>query len=162
MPSLCGGGTVSDAESCVPCGAAAGTGSSSGGTSSPRRGDGCGSSTLPGALGIMGLLHLMPQQARQLLQSAMLARGLTVAFNGWRMLPFSLVYREGFYLPFGKAHVFPGVKYRLIRERLLETRAAVERDFLPAQPIAVEDVLRVHESGYVERLIHGTLSEQEI
>ena len=78
------------------------------------------------------------------------------------MLPFSLVYREGFYLPFGKAHVFPGVKYKLIRERLLETRAAAEFDFLPAQPIAVADVLRVHESGYVDRLIHGTLSEQEI
>jgi acetoin utilization deacetylase AcuC-like enzyme len=92
----------------------------------------------------------------------MLAGGLAVAFNGCRMLPFSLVYREGFFLPFGKAHVFPGVKYKMIRERLLETRAAAESDFVPAQPIAVEDVLRVHEAGYVDRLIHGTLSEQEI
>jgi acetoin utilization deacetylase AcuC-like enzyme len=78
------------------------------------------------------------------------------------MLPFSLVYREGFYLPFGNAHVFPGVKYKMIRERLLGTRAASESDFVPAQPIAIEDVMRVHESGYVDRLIHGTLSEQEI
>jgi acetoin utilization deacetylase AcuC-like enzyme len=78
------------------------------------------------------------------------------------MLPFSLVYREGFFLPFGKAHVFPGVKYKMIRERLLETRAAAENDFVPAQPIAIEDVLRVHEPGYVERLLRGTLSEQEI
>ncbi len=78
------------------------------------------------------------------------------------MLPFSLVYREGFYLPFGKAHVFPGVKYKLIRERLLETHAATESDFTLAQAIAIEDVLRVHEAGFVERLIGGTLSEQEI
>jgi acetoin utilization deacetylase AcuC-like enzyme len=92
----------------------------------------------------------------------MLAGGLAVAFNGCRMLPFSLVYREGFFLPFGKAHVFPGVKYKLIRERLLETRAAAESDFVPAQPIAIEDVLRVHEAGYVDRLIRGTLSEEEI
>ena len=78
------------------------------------------------------------------------------------MLPFSLVYRDGFYLPFGSAHVFPGMKYKLIRERLLETRAATESDFAPAQTIAMEDVLRVHERGYVERLIGGTLSEREI
>jgi acetoin utilization deacetylase AcuC-like enzyme len=78
------------------------------------------------------------------------------------MLPFSLVYREGFYLPFGKAHVFPGEKYRLIRERLLETRAAAERDFVTAQPIALEDVRRVHEPDFVDRLVNGTLAEDEI
>jgi acetoin utilization deacetylase AcuC-like enzyme len=78
------------------------------------------------------------------------------------MLPFSLVYRDGFYLPFGSAHVFPGMKYKLIRERLLETCAAAEGDFAPADRIAMEDVLRVHEPGYVERLIDGTLSEREI
>jgi acetoin utilization deacetylase AcuC-like enzyme len=78
------------------------------------------------------------------------------------MLPFSLVYREGFYLPFGNAHVFPGVKYKMIRERLLGTRTASESDFVPAQPIAIEDVMRVHEAGYVDRLIRGTLSQQEI
>jgi acetoin utilization deacetylase AcuC-like enzyme len=78
------------------------------------------------------------------------------------MLPFSLVYRDGFYLPFGSAHVFPGMKYKLIRERLLETRAATEGDFATAESIEIEDVLRVHERGYVERLIGGTLSEREI
>lgn len=78
------------------------------------------------------------------------------------MLPFSLVYRDGFYLPFGKAHVFPGVKYKLIRERLLETGAATESDFVPAKPIDLTDVTRVHEAGFVERLVNGTLSPQEI
>jgi acetoin utilization deacetylase AcuC-like enzyme len=79
-----------------------------------------------------------------------------------RMLPFSLVYRAGFYLPFGNAHVFPGLKYKLIREHLLATGAATESDFALAEPIAREDVLRVHEAGFVDRLIHGTLSAQEI
>lgn len=78
------------------------------------------------------------------------------------MLPFSLVYRSGFYLPFGNAHVFPGLKYKLIREHLLATGAAGERDFALAEPIALEDVLRVHEAGFVDRLIHGTLSAQEV
>jgi acetoin utilization deacetylase AcuC-like enzyme len=54
------------------------------------------------------------------------------------------------------------MKYRLIRERLLKTGAAVESDFTTAETIAIEDVLRVHERGYVERLIAGTLSEEEI
>jgi acetoin utilization deacetylase AcuC-like enzyme len=91
----------------------------------------------------------------RLLQSA------TGALNERSMLPFSLVYHDGFYLPLG-AHVFPGEKYRLVHERLLETRAAGESDFVSPQMIAMEDVLRVHERGYVERLIEGTLSEQEI
>jgi acetoin utilization deacetylase AcuC-like enzyme len=77
------------------------------------------------------------------------------------MLPFSLVYHDGFYLPLG-AHVFPGEKYRLVHERLLATGAATESDFMRAQTIALEDVLRVHDAGYVERLIDGTLSEAEI
>jgi acetoin utilization deacetylase AcuC-like enzyme len=77
------------------------------------------------------------------------------------MLPFSLVYHDGFYLPLG-AHVFPGEKYRLVHERLLTTGAAAESDFVRPQTIALEDVLRVHEAGYVERLIEGTLSEREI
>jgi acetoin utilization deacetylase AcuC-like enzyme len=78
------------------------------------------------------------------------------------MLPFSLIYREGFYLPFGQAHVFPGVKYKLIRERLLETRVAHAGDFVKAEPIELADVLRVHEAGFVDRLVNGTLAEDEI
>jgi acetoin utilization deacetylase AcuC-like enzyme len=77
------------------------------------------------------------------------------------MLPFSLVYDDGFYLPLG-AHVFPGEKYKLVHLRLLETSAAAESDFVRPQAIALEDVLRVHEQEYVKRLIEGTLSEEEI
>ena len=79
-----------------------------------------------------------------------------------RMVNFPLVYREGCYLPFGKAHVFPGVKYRLVRERLLTTAAADENSFVAAQAINLEDVLQVHEAGFVDRLVNGTLSSQEI
>lgn len=83
------------------------------------------------------------------------------ALNGKCMLPFSLVYHDGYYLPLG-AHVFPGEKYRLVHKRLLETGAAAESDFVRPQTIALEDVLRVHKRDYVERLIEGTLSEDEI
>lgn len=77
------------------------------------------------------------------------------------MLPFSLVYSDGFYLPLGN-HVFPGEKYRLVRERLLATRAASQSDFTVPETIALEDVLRIHEHGYVTRLTNGTLSTEEI
>ncbi|HEV2272840.1 MAG TPA: histone deacetylase, partial [Acidobacteriaceae bacterium] len=78
------------------------------------------------------------------------------------MLPFPLVHREDFYLPFGETHVFPGVKYSRIRQRLLQSGAAREEDFLGCEPIDLADVLRVHEAGYVDRLLNGTLSEMEI
>jgi acetoin utilization deacetylase AcuC-like enzyme len=78
------------------------------------------------------------------------------------MIEFPLVYREGFYLPFGKAHVFPGVKYKLVRERLLTTGDATDGNFTVSEPIELADVLRVHEAGFVDRLINGTLSAQEI
>ena len=45
------------------------------------------------------------------------------------MLPFKLVYSDGYYLPLG-AHVFPAEKYRLIHRRLLETGVAAPEDFL--------------------------------
>ena len=78
------------------------------------------------------------------------------------MINFPLVYREGFYLPFGKAHVFPGVKYKLVRERLLTMGPAEESDFVAATAIDLEDVLLVHEAGFVDRLVNGTLSLPEI
>jgi acetoin utilization deacetylase AcuC-like enzyme len=77
------------------------------------------------------------------------------------MLPFSLVYHHRFYLPLG-THVFPGEKYELIHRRLRETGTAAESDFVRPQTIAMEDVLRVHERGYIERLVNGTLADEEI
>jgi acetoin utilization deacetylase AcuC-like enzyme len=77
------------------------------------------------------------------------------------MLPFSLVYRDDFYLPMG-AHVFPGVKYRLIHQRLLGTRVATASDFVDCTPASHEDLARVHEGGYLDRLLGGRLSPSEI
>jgi acetoin utilization deacetylase AcuC-like enzyme len=58
--------------------------------------------------------------------------------------------------------VFPGEKYGLIHKRLVETSTAAESDFVRPQTIAMEDVLRVHDQGYFERLVNGTLAEEEI
>ncbi|HWX55854.1 MAG TPA: histone deacetylase [Verrucomicrobiae bacterium] len=76
------------------------------------------------------------------------------------MLPFKLVYSDGYYLPIG-AHVFPAEKYRLIHKRLLETGIAQPDDFVTPQPAPDEDILLVHTPEYVHKLKTGTLTPQE-
>jgi acetoin utilization deacetylase AcuC-like enzyme len=77
------------------------------------------------------------------------------------MLPFKLVWHPGYDLNLGD-HVFPSQKYRLIRERMLIERLADENDFIAPQPASDEDILRVHEAGWVERLKSGTLGYMEL
>ncbi len=76
------------------------------------------------------------------------------------MLPFKLVYSDGYYLPIGE-HVFPAEKFRLIRDRLLSAGIAAAEDFVEPEPAADDDVRLVHTSEYVEKLRTGTLSPRE-
>jgi acetoin utilization deacetylase AcuC-like enzyme len=75
-------------------------------------------------------------------------------------LPFPLVYSSEYFLPIG-AHVFPAQKYRLIHDRLVATQQADEDDFLKPEPASDDDVRLVHDTGYVDRLLHGEISSQE-
>jgi acetoin utilization deacetylase AcuC-like enzyme len=77
------------------------------------------------------------------------------------VLPFKLIYHEGYDLNLG-AHVFPSQKYRMIHDRLLEDGIAAPDDFLAPAPAADEDVLRAHSRDYVYRLKAGSLSHEEI
>lgn len=77
------------------------------------------------------------------------------------MLPFRLVYHEGYDLNLGD-HVFPAQKYRLIRERVLAEGLAGEEDFVRPEPAPDEDVLAVHEAEWVRKLKTGTLSFEEV
>ena len=76
------------------------------------------------------------------------------------MLPFKLVYSDGYYLPIGE-HVFPAEKYRRIKQRLLEAGIAGPEDFLVPEPATDFDVHLVHASEYVHKLQTGTLSARE-
>src|SRR5271154_6420817 len=76
------------------------------------------------------------------------------------MLPFKLIYSDGYYLPIGE-HVFPAEKYRRIRDRLLNTGVADEGGFLKPDPASDQDILLVHEPEYVNKLKTGTLSARE-
>jgi acetoin utilization deacetylase AcuC-like enzyme len=77
------------------------------------------------------------------------------------MLPFHLVYHEGYDLHLGQ-HVFPAQKYRWLRERLLLEHFACAEDFVRPEPATDEDVLLVHDPGWVRRLKTGTLTYHEI
>src|SRR5271170_1761160 len=76
------------------------------------------------------------------------------------MLPFKLIYSDGYYLPIGE-HVFPAEKYRRIRDRLLETGVAEANDFLEPQPATDQDILLVHKAEYVNKLKTGALTTRE-
>jgi len=77
------------------------------------------------------------------------------------MLPFKLVYHEGYDLNLG-AHVFPSQKYRLIFEKLIADGIASKEDFLHPQPAGDADILRVHTAEWVKKLKTATLSLSEI
>jgi acetoin utilization deacetylase AcuC-like enzyme len=77
------------------------------------------------------------------------------------MLPYQVVYHDGYDLNLGD-HVFPSQKFRLIRETLLREGFAAPADFVQPEPATDEDVLLVHEPGYVRRLRTGTLSYEEL
>ena len=77
------------------------------------------------------------------------------------MLPFKLIYSDGYDLNLGD-HVFPAVKYKLIREKCLAEKIAAPEDFLEPQPAPDEDVLRVHSQEWVRKLKTGKLSPAEV
>jgi len=76
------------------------------------------------------------------------------------MLPFKLIYSDGYYLPIGQ-HVFPAQKYRLVHQQLLDDGTAEEGDFLTPQLASDQDILLVHTPLYVNKLKIGTLSARE-
>lgn len=77
------------------------------------------------------------------------------------MLPFKLVYHDGYDLNLG-AHVFPSQKYRLIRDRLLAEGFAGPADFIEPEPAGDDDILLVHQRGWVTRLKQGTLDYLDV
>ncbi|MGZ4838079.1 MAG: histone deacetylase family protein [Terriglobales bacterium] len=76
------------------------------------------------------------------------------------MLPFKLIYSEGYYLPIGE-HVFPASKYRQTQQRLLARGNAEPGDFLAPKGAEDRDVLLVHGADWVYKLQTGTLTARE-
>jgi acetoin utilization deacetylase AcuC-like enzyme len=77
------------------------------------------------------------------------------------LLPFKLVYHDDYDLNLG-SHVFPSQKFRLIRERLLADGFAEPADFVQPEPASDDDLMLVHQRGWITRLKHGTLDYLEL
>jgi acetoin utilization deacetylase AcuC-like enzyme len=76
------------------------------------------------------------------------------------MLPFKLVYHEGYDLRLGQ-HVFQSQKFRMVRDLVLAEHIAEPADILAPEPATDEDVLRVHTREWVNKLKQDTLSASE-
>src|SRR5215467_12779101 len=78
-----------------------------------------------------------------------------------RLLPFHLIYHEGYDLNLGE-HVFPSQKFRWIRDALIRDGLARAEDFVRPEPATDDDMLLAHDEGWIRRLRTGTLTYQEI
>ena len=76
------------------------------------------------------------------------------------MLPFKLVYHQGYDLRLGQ-HVFQSQKFGMVRDALLAGKIADRGDFLSPEPAGDEDILRVHTPEWVEKLRQDMLSPSE-
>jgi acetoin utilization deacetylase AcuC-like enzyme len=76
-------------------------------------------------------------------------------------LPGCLVYHPGYDLNFGP-HVFPSVKFRLIREALLAEGTAHASDFIEPVRASDDELKLVHKADWVDRLKNGLLHFHEM
>jgi acetoin utilization deacetylase AcuC-like enzyme len=72
-----------------------------------------------------------------------------------------LIYSENYDLNLGN-HVFPSIKYRLIKERVLHDGAATAEDIIEPPAAADGDIALVHHRDYIRKLQTGKLSYLEI
>jgi acetoin utilization deacetylase AcuC-like enzyme len=77
------------------------------------------------------------------------------------VLPFKVVYHPDYDLRLGE-HVFPSIKYRLVRQKLLDRGIALPEDFVEPNSAPVEDLTLVHTEDWVRRLRNGALRFEEI
>lgn len=77
-------------------------------------------------------------------------------------LPVQVFYTDGFVLPLPDGHRFPMARYRLLRERIVAD-GTINSEQLHIPPAATNDeLLLVHTSDYVQRVVAGELTADEI
>ena len=73
-----------------------------------------------------------------------------------------IFYCDRFVLPLPEDHRFPMPKYRLLRERVQGSPLALAHELHVPDAATDEQLLRVHDRGYLEKVKAGTLSRAEI
>jgi len=72
-----------------------------------------------------------------------------------------VVYSDQYDLNLGD-HVFPSIKYRLIKEKLLRDQIVEPQELLEPPPASEDDIALVHHREYIRKLQTGKLSYVEI
>jgi len=72
-----------------------------------------------------------------------------------------IVYTDRYDLHLGE-HVFPSVKYKMTRDKLVHDGTARTQDFIEPEPASDDDVALVHRREYIHKLKTGTLSYAEL
>ncbi|CAD77339.1 MAG TPA: histone deacetylase [Rhodopirellula baltica] len=73
-----------------------------------------------------------------------------------------LYYTDHFDLPLPEGHRFPMSKYRLLRQRVVESEHHRDDTLIVPQAATDEQLLHCHTPDYVQRVQSGTLTKQEI
>jgi len=73
-----------------------------------------------------------------------------------------IFYCDGFPLPLPPGHRFPIQKYVLLRQAVIGAGLVVPEDMLVPGPATDEQILRAHTDDYLERVVHGELTPQEV
>lgn len=72
-----------------------------------------------------------------------------------------LVHHPGYDLNLGR-HVFPSVKFRMIRDRLAASGRFAEEAFERPDPATRDELLLAHDAAWIDGLLHGTLTMQQV
>jgi acetoin utilization deacetylase AcuC-like enzyme len=69
---------------------------------------------------------------------------------------------DQFVLPLPAGHRFPMPKYALLRQRVAASGLVAPADLRGPHPATDEEILRVHDAGYLRRVQHGGLTAAEV
>jgi len=72
----------------------------------------------------------------------------------------AVVHSDGYFADIG-LHIFPTRKFRLVREEIVRRGLLADGEILAPEPASEEQVVRVHERAYVQKLVQGKLSVLE-
>jgi len=78
------------------------------------------------------------------------------------MARYHLFYSPKYYAEIGEGHVFPIKKFELTRDMLIAEGTISESEVVEPPRASVEDVCLIHDRGYIDRLIEGTMSAKEV
>ena len=71
-------------------------------------------------------------------------------------------YSDYFVLPLPEGHRFPMAKYSMLRERITASGICTPGELRVPRAVSDAEILRSHESGYLRRVVAGTLTRKEM